>query len=449
MPHFHFPKTLHLRKTSEFDKVYQFRCSASDATLIVYIHPNGTERTRLGMSVSRKIGRAVTRNRWKRLIREAFRLNRHKLPFGMDIIVLPQRGISAPKYEVLALSLRNVVWRAFGRLKRSQKPLQITQITPSGRSAVAVLHLEGGNAPGYLKKFIGFLPKPVNKPQFARFRLSSGHYEEIIINRQSHESVEIHCHGGEAVIAAIRATLNVPSAVSSSESLNALSLAKTERVARILLDQYNGALERELSAIEMLAKTDPAAEKRRQALQETAKYGKRLVDPFRIIIAGLTNAGKSSLINAMLGFDRAIVDSAPGTTRDVVEATIVIDGFPFLISDTAGIRESNDFIEQAGIAKTIEQMDNADLTLWVSDLHTCAAGVNPLVPPTGANTLIVHNKCDLPTGQWQYQPPPGEILVSAREKIGIDVLLTAILTHFIPNPPKPGDAVIITDDPSI
>jgi ribonuclease P protein component len=87
-----FPKSVRLRKSHEFDRVYRSKHYAADGTLVICAGRNGTEATRLGLSVSRKVGNAVVRNRWKRQIREAFRKQRVDLPPGLDLVVRPKKG---------------------------------------------------------------------------------------------------------------------------------------------------------------------------------------------------------------------------------------------------------------------------------------------------------------------------------------------------------------------
>ncbi len=100
----HFPKSCRLRKNADFQQVYRLRNSAADSVLIVLMRPNPNQQGRLGLSVSRKVGNAVTRNRWKRLIREAFRQNcKHFADW--DCVVIPQRGCVPPTLVQLQKSL--------------------------------------------------------------------------------------------------------------------------------------------------------------------------------------------------------------------------------------------------------------------------------------------------------------------------------------------------------
>ena len=112
-----FPATFRLRTTHEFQRVYDRRCSASDALLLVYVHKNDLEHPRIGLSVSRKVGNAVVRNRWKRLLREAFRLSRCELPVGVDIVAIPRAG-ATPEFLPLKQSLVRLVRRACAKLER-------------------------------------------------------------------------------------------------------------------------------------------------------------------------------------------------------------------------------------------------------------------------------------------------------------------------------------------
>ncbi len=108
-----------IRQTAEFQRVYARRCRASDDWLLVFGHCNGLDHPRLGLSVSRKVGGAVVRNRWKRLIREAFRLSRTRLPEGIDLVVIPRRG-GEPELTALLESLPRLAGRISRRLARDK-----------------------------------------------------------------------------------------------------------------------------------------------------------------------------------------------------------------------------------------------------------------------------------------------------------------------------------------
>lgn len=114
-----FRREHRLRRRADFDRVYRRRRSVSDELLIVYGCENGLEHPRLGLSVSRKVGGAVVRNRWKRLLREAFRLNRAELPSGIDLIVAP-RPAGKPELRIVTESLVSLSGRVADRLRRAR-----------------------------------------------------------------------------------------------------------------------------------------------------------------------------------------------------------------------------------------------------------------------------------------------------------------------------------------
>lgn len=114
-----FPKELRLRTTAEFRRVYDQKRSASDGFVVVYIADNGLSVTRLGCSVSKKVGNSPIRNMWKRLFRETFRLTRVELPTGLDVILIPRSQEGKPTLEQLQASLRKLVPQAQRRPART------------------------------------------------------------------------------------------------------------------------------------------------------------------------------------------------------------------------------------------------------------------------------------------------------------------------------------------
>lgn len=117
---FGFPPQCRIRRGADFQRAYRRRCVVSDDSIVVYGCENGLDFSRLGLSVSRKVGGAVVRNRWKRLLREAFRLRRHELPTGIDLVVIPRQEVE-PELARLLESLPVLAQRALRKLQRNPR----------------------------------------------------------------------------------------------------------------------------------------------------------------------------------------------------------------------------------------------------------------------------------------------------------------------------------------
>jgi tRNA modification GTPase len=351
-------------------------------------------------------------------------------------------------------------------------PLEIIRLTPPGRGAVGSFMLCGERAlETFLLHWQG--KKPADKhPTWGRLRLTDdGECEEAVVYLTADDALEIHVHGGEQVASAIetlflqhgavRKTWQEHFAAGTSQkdlALRLLPFAPTERTAQILLDQYNGAFDnpRPFSSLgERVRVRGKAGEspchphpsplpdgegtaKRQQAL---AELGKHLVEPFRVVLAGASNAGKSSLLNAILGFQRSLVHPLPGTTRDVVSGQTALDGFPVTFFDTAGFRETGDDLERQGIDRSSRSLADADLVVWVID-STVEESQRPQCP-VESNVLVCYNKIDLVGGVAATQSPA--LSVSALTGEGIESLLGEIIRRLVPHPPLPGEAVPLAE----
>ena len=161
-----------------------------------------------------------------------------------------------------------------------------------------------------------------------------------------------------------------------------------------------------------------------EKLIETFHDGKILHDGLSMCLTGCPNVGKSSIMNALLDKDRAIVSHIPGTTRDVLEDSLRINGLHVKLSDTAGIREAEEIIEQEGIRRSKAAMQQADLILLVLDAHMGlqAHDHHLLEQVPKSKTIVVWNKIDLPHKPLAALEFPYIVSISAKEKKGIENL---------------------------
>ena len=218
----------------------------------------------------------------------------------------------------------------------------------------------------------------------------------------------------------------------------AVAYAPTFRTAAILLDQYHGAWEKAQDQILRQLRqgqTEPAASLVAE-LANRVPLGRHLLEPWRVVIAGAPNVGKSSLVNALAGYARSIVSPIPGATRDVVTAQIALDGWPVELTDTAGMRPEGGPLERLGMERAQEALSQADLRWWVLD------GSQPPEWPEDPSIpwRYVINKVDLPPG-WDWTIRCDAIQTSAATGHGVAELGLATADWLIPHPPPPGSAV--------
>ena len=150
--------------------------------------------------------------------------------------------------------------------------------------------------------------------------------------------------------------------------------------------------------------------------------GEVIREGFRVVLAGPPNVGKSSLLNALARRDVAIVSEEAGTTRDVIEVRLDLEGLPIVVSDTAGIREAAGKVEQEGIRRTLGRAQDADLVLWMVDATNLDAPAPAQLDVRAERMLVVVNKFDLLDSKVMQPLPEGAIAVSALTGFGLDRL---------------------------
>ena len=299
--------------------------------------------------------------------------------------------------------------------------------------------------------------------------------------------VELHCHGGAVGARAIlqellrhgarlanpgeftrRAFLNGKLDLTQAEAIADMISAGSEAALRLANRQLDGALgkrirnaqeqlqdllaeiesrldfpdeELDFRSPDALARQSESLASDLARLAATRQEGELLRSGVPLAIAGPPNVGKSSLLNLLLGRDRAIVSDLPGTTRDTIEENVQLRGIPFRLMDTAGVRgDSADTVEAAGIERARRAAENASLVLWVYDVtHPYAEQEWPGWPRRGP-VLLVANKGDLLAGTPTL--PADAVLVSALTGSGIDTLLQAMEEAVLPQTPLESDFAV-------
>ena len=345
-----------------------------------------------------------------------------------------------------------------------EKATQVVLLTPQGRGAVATVLIEGPRAAELVAELFhpatgrSILDQPCGKILFGRW-FSPEYGEELVVCRRDSQRIEIHCHGGQAAPRAIVASLiergcsalewndwirkTTVDPIAATAQI-ALAAAATERAAAILCDQLAGALRQAINQLSILIRDGnvPAASAKIDHLLDFSDLGLHLKQPWQICFAGRTNVGKSSLINALLGYERAIVHATAGTTRDVVTAGAAIDGWPVELADTAGQRASSDELETEGIGLGQRQLAKADLVVLVFDLSVAWSDEDDALATAWPGALHVFNKRDL-TNSVAFDNSV-HLTTSALAAEGLGDLERAISKRLVPRVPAAGQAIPFT-----
>ena len=348
----------------------------------------------------------------------------------------------------------------------------VIRVTPRGRGAVASIMLVGGDAFAVLESRLVFpqsWQKPTSRkycendaPVFAYFQLGNS-CEEVVLNFRRHDMIELHCHGGDTVVNAIENVLVESGAeartwqnwlletrdteffyhgsldVIQREAVQLLPLADTELTAKLLLAQYHGALSRRINQLNDLLADNAVHEAVAilDSLLASYESGRHLTTPFRVGLIGPVNVGKSSLMNALVGFNRSITSQIAGTTRDAVSAKTVVAGWSVMLIDTAGIRETSNPIEQEGISRMQTVMTESDFLLSITDACDVQTVRHPQIIDIASTTPVLHvvNKIDLVDDHTalQFRDVPDTVPVSALTGMGLDQLNEALINKLHTN----------------
>ena len=346
--------------------------------------------------------------------------------------------------------------------------------TPPGEGAIAMVRISGPDAAPILARIFKSSAKTPAPRQATFGKIHDGEevLDQVLVTTfqapasfTGEDMGEITCHGGILLAARIletvlrsgaraadagefsqRAFFNGKIDLTRAEAIMDIIRARTAPALRAAALQLEGRLGKEIMALRdtvlevvahieawidfpeegidpatgrhLLAKINAALE-RTERLLSTADEGRVLREGIRVAIVGLPNAGKSSLLNRLLGMDRAIVSEVPGTTRDTIEESACLRGILFRLTDTAGLRETNDPVEREGVARSGRAMESADLVLHIFD----ASATTPTAP-LNDREILVANKCDLlPSGSKKHTDA---IAVSSLTGEGFDALLDAM-----------------------
>ena len=368
--------------------------------------------------------------------------------------------------------------------------------TPQGSGAIAVIRLSGSDAIKIANSvFEGkdLFEQPSHTVHFGKVKDGNGTLDEVVVtlfkaphSYTKEDVVEITCHGSQYIVQKIielfirkgahpakageftlRAFLNGRFDLSQAEAVADLIAAESETSHHAAINQMRGGFSSEIRQLrEQLINFASLIELELDFAEEDVEFANReqlkklilnltshithLIDSFRLgnvikngvttVIAGRPNAGKSTLLNALLNEERAIVSEIPGTTRDVIEEVIHINGITFRLIDTAGIREATDVIEKIGVERTMEKIRQSAIVLYVFDVNT----LTPADLKTDLAALSLHNLSIIPVGnkidaveninrEADFFSVNNVLFISAKEKTHLEILKNHLADLVIQN----------------
>lgn len=375
--------------------------------------------------------------------------------------------------------------------------------TPPGEGGVAIVRISGNQA---FETATRIFSGPVNSykshtAHYGQIRdLDGTHVDDVLLlvmrGKRSYtgeDTVEIHCHGGslitrhvlEVVLSAgaraarpgeftFKAFMNGKIDLAQAEAVQELICAKNDHALNAAEAHLKGALSNrissfqhrltdtaaileawvdfpeeglEFSTVDEICTTLDSVSKDMEALVATFHDGKIMHDGITMCLVGCPNVGKSSLMNALLDKERAIVSHIPGTTRDVLEDHMRLNGLNFRLMDTAGIRHADDLIEIEGIRRSKEAMSQADLVLLVLDASQGIQKEDRWLLDTipKDKTIVIWNKCDLPYQCIDLESIPHCVQISAKQRKGLDLLHKEIDKVIWKKGPPSREEVMITN----
>jgi len=301
--------------------------------------------------------------------------------------------------------------------------LCVVELTAGGAGAVSVLEVQGDGALNAVREITSLERLEPGDLRVSHLLDGEEVLDEAIILALTPARVELHLHGSTVLVARILELLGGERSSSletmsiEEEAAILLAGARGEDAARILLDQAEGALTRHLALLATLGERQ-----RMEALAELLLNSRRLanvIEPPRVVLAGPTNAGKSTLFNALIGSERAITSSEEGTTRDLLMGFVSLDGLIYELIDTAGERAVSDpsgsgGVELAGQGAARALRQQADLVLWLEP-------VGELTHEAPAEVVVLKTHADL------YEDPPVDAISALADPQGARRMVSSLL----------------------